>query len=215
VPESRIAVGYGFRKSTEPNAPPHWGKTSWLVMGSGGQISSLSDLYKWEVAIRAGKIMSPESTKSFVGMGNRVSADGDMYGFEFVHSHDPECMFMLISNAIASREDRRKFDQLGRRLYKLTESELHKPGKYTVGLAMSYDTQENSVKVHDVIAGGACDGSGIRAGDVLVSANGIKFGHPTDVLRSASMNGRPIKFLVTRDGEPLEFTVKPKLRTTE
>ncbi|MEM7314826.1 MAG: serine hydrolase domain-containing protein [Planctomycetota bacterium] len=95
VPESRIAVGYGFRKSTEPNAPPHWGKTSWLVMGSGGQISTLSDLYRWEVAIRAGKIMSPESTKSFVGMGNRVSADGDMYGFEFMHSHDPECMFMI------------------------------------------------------------------------------------------------------------------------
>ncbi|MGD8375236.1 MAG: serine hydrolase domain-containing protein, partial [Acidobacteriota bacterium] len=39
-PEDRMAVGYGDDTSGEINAPPYWGPTSWLVMGSGGQVST-------------------------------------------------------------------------------------------------------------------------------------------------------------------------------
>ena len=118
VPEDRIAVGYGVRSST-PNSPPHWGKTSWLVMGSGGQVSTLMDMYRWEVAMRDGAILAPESAKIYLASSNGVSQDGDSFGFEFMHSKDPEQLFMIISNSVDTRDDRRKFDRLGRRLYEL------------------------------------------------------------------------------------------------
>ena len=121
VPEDRIAVGYGMR-SSRPNSPPHWGKTSWLVMGSGGQVSTLIDMYRWEVAMRNGAILSEDSQANYLKSSNGVNQDGDSFGFEFMHSKDPEQLFMIISNSINTREDRRKFDQLGKRLHKLIES---------------------------------------------------------------------------------------------
>ncbi len=114
LPEPRVAVGYGVRKSSEPNSPPHWGKTSWLVMGSGGQVSTLTDIHRWAVAMRSGKILSPESTRLYVGDGDQVSVDGDMFGFEFMHSHKPQRMFLFISNSVDSPEQLPQFFPAGR-----------------------------------------------------------------------------------------------------
>ena len=117
LPEHRVAVGYGFQQSSDPNSPPNWGRTSWLVMGSGGQTSTLRDIARWEIAIRRGKLLSPESTKLYLASSSGVASDGDMFGFEFMHSKNPDAMFLLISNAIDSRDKRARFDQLGRALY--------------------------------------------------------------------------------------------------
>ncbi len=119
IPEGRVAVGYG-RVSSTPNSPPHWGQTSWMVMGSGGQVSTLQDMYRWEVAMRNESILSPESTTVYLRNRTGVCQDGDSFGFEFMHSTDPERLFMIISNAIHSRDDRRDFDRLGRRIYEMT-----------------------------------------------------------------------------------------------
>jgi len=118
IPEQRVAVGYG-RVSSTPNSPPHWGKTSWMVMGSGGQVSTLRDIYRWEIAMRNESILSAESTATYLLNRTGVCQDGDSFGFEFIHSTDPEQLFMIISNAINTREDRRAFDRLGRRLHEL------------------------------------------------------------------------------------------------
>ncbi|REK12552.1 MAG: class A beta-lactamase-related serine hydrolase [Planctomycetota bacterium] len=122
VAEDRVAVGYG-RVSSTPNSPPHWGKTSWMVMGSGGQVSTLADMYRWEVAMRNKSILSADSTAAYLRNRTGVCQDGDSFGFEFMHSTDPEQLFMIISNAINTREDRRSFDELGRRLEALIEQE--------------------------------------------------------------------------------------------
>ena len=212
VDENRIAVGYGFRKSAEPNSPPNWGKTSWLVMGSGGQVATLKDLFQWEVALRAGKILSPKSTSQFIGTTNRISADGDMYGFEFLHSHNPECMFMLISNTISTREKRKAFDALGRRLYELTERELHPPTRYSVGITMAFDQQQGATIIEQVLRDGAAYESGLARGDRLISANGIAFGNPSEVFAQVAQTGDPITLIVRRDGKELKFVVTPKLR---
>lgn len=121
VPVDRVAVGYGMASST-PNSPPHWGKTSWLVMGSGGQVATLADMYRFEVAMRNGSILSAESTAAFLRTRTGVCQDGDQFGFEFIHSTNPEQLFMIISNTIATRADRRSFARLGRRLEELTKS---------------------------------------------------------------------------------------------
>ena len=91
IPEDRIAVGYGFKKSSEPNSPPNWGKTSWLVMGSGGQVSTLSDMLRWETIMKSGEILSPESKKLYLGGGDgdrAIHASRDASVLDADHSHD-------------------------------------------------------------------------------------------------------------------------------
>src|SRR5262249_37673495 len=77
--EERMAIGYGPRKDGEVNAPPYWGKTSWLVMGSGGQVSTAEDMWRWTKAVKGGKILSKESLRHYAGPGDGMLIGGDMY----------------------------------------------------------------------------------------------------------------------------------------
>jgi CubicO group peptidase (beta-lactamase class C family) len=80
-PEDRTAIGYGPSKDGTINAPPYWGKTSWLVMGSGGQVSTALDMWRWVQAIYGGKILSPASLDRY-GDGQGILSGGDMNGIE-------------------------------------------------------------------------------------------------------------------------------------
>ena len=204
IAEDNVAVGYGFRKSSTPNSPPHWGKTSWLVMGSGGQVSTLGDMLRWEVAMREGKILSEESTKLYLRQGDGVSQDGDMFGFEFMHSRDPQQLFMLISNAVDSRETRQTFDALGRRINALVRS-----SKFSLGIAMAVDA-DGSVAIQRVVEGSAADKSGLKVGDQLVSANGESMSeNPMVVLAPYLKTGQPIEFEIVRNNLSQKIEVKP------
>jgi CubicO group peptidase (beta-lactamase class C family) len=55
VPAERLAIGYGNRSDGKINAPPSWGKTSWLVLGSEGQTGTTRDTGRWLDAMREGK----------------------------------------------------------------------------------------------------------------------------------------------------------------
>jgi len=46
-PAAEVAVGLGGNVWGEVNAPPFWGQTSWLVLGSGGMVSTPRDLRRW------------------------------------------------------------------------------------------------------------------------------------------------------------------------
>ncbi len=65
VPAERLAVGYGPLSDGEINAPPYWGETSWLVMGSGGQVSTAGDTVRWLTAMRDGRILAPDRPSAF------------------------------------------------------------------------------------------------------------------------------------------------------
>jgi len=110
IPEERLAIGYGVRKDGEVNAPPFWGKTSWLVMGSGGQVSTLRDLWRWHQALRAGKILEPEYAARYFGPPGAFLDGGDMYGFELFYTQDPAAQFFLVTNAAENRERRRAIE---------------------------------------------------------------------------------------------------------
>ena len=72
-PLTRFAVGAGPSRVGDPNIPPNWGPTSWLVMGSGGMVSSPSDMYRWFNALRSGQILQGAALDRYlrpgVGMG--------------------------------------------------------------------------------------------------------------------------------------------------
>ena len=117
IPKERLAIGYGSLSSGERNAPPYWGPTSWLVLGSGGMTSTTGDLYRWQVALRKGLILSPQSARRYWSGGGVLSA-GDSYGFEVNYTEEPERLFVLLSNAIEGPM-RRRFNRLGRELLRL------------------------------------------------------------------------------------------------
>ncbi len=117
VPEERLAIGYGFMSDGEINAPPYWGQTSWLVMGSGGMISTTGDMLRWQEALRRGDILSPEwTTRYWSGPG--VFAAGDMFGYEVNYTETPDPQFVLLSSSIDGTM-RRRFNRLGREIGRL------------------------------------------------------------------------------------------------
>ena len=211
VPLARIAVGYGDMKSSEPNSPPHWGKTSWLIMGSGGQVSTLPDILRWETAIKQGKILSPESTQLFLQQHTGVATDGSMFGFEFMHSYNPDSLFLLISNSVETREKRRTFNSLGKRLYQLISSSAPQQVKaqYSLGVAMG-EKGDGHVVIMQVVPGSAAERAGLQMNDRLISANGKPFNQNTQtLLQSLLQDGRPIEFAVERAGRAMKVTVTP------
>lgn len=79
VAESEFATGYGRRSHGEPNIPPRWGRTSWLVMGSGGMVSTLDDLRRFYDGIATGTLL-----KDAGPIGKGMSVNGSDRGFLFV-----------------------------------------------------------------------------------------------------------------------------------
>ena len=214
VPQERVAVGYGLRKSSEPNSPPHWGPTSWLVMGSGGQVSTLSDMLRWEIAVRDGTVLPPEATRRYVRSSGGLSSDGDMFGFEFLHSHDPKSMFLLISNTIDSAEKRDQFRSLGQSLAMLTQAGAG-IRRFSLGVVLAV-TSEDAVIVQQLAPESAAEQAGVRAGDHLLTANGQPLGaDPMGVLGPLLDQRSPIDLEVLRGNRRQTITVTPQPRPSE
>jgi CubicO group peptidase (beta-lactamase class C family) len=207
--EERMAIGYGPRKDGEINAPPYWGKTSWLVMGSGGQVATAMDMWRWIAAVKGGKILSPESLKHYTNPGEGMMVGGDMYGFEIMYAGDERtCMIVLSNNGSPQRMPQLR--ALGQALTALVLD--RKPAKFTLGI--EFDVEENgSVTIANVIPGGAAERAGLHSGDVLLNAAGKPLGgNPMMVLGVLLQTGEAIAFEIERTGQRQTITVKPNAR---
>jgi CubicO group peptidase (beta-lactamase class C family) len=80
-----FAVGAGMQAS-DPNIPPQWGPTSWLVMGSGGMVSTAADLRRWFEFTRSGGVLQGESLEMFLARPFVVG--GSERGFEALIAWD-------------------------------------------------------------------------------------------------------------------------------
>src|SRR6516225_5990590 len=204
--EERMAVGYGPRKDGEINAPPYWGKTSWLVMGSGGQVSTAMDLWRWVHAVAGGKLLSPESLKQYLGPGQGILAGGDMYGFEIMYAGNSRSCMIVVSNA-GSPKSMPQFRKLAEDLAALV-SDRQAP-KFSLGIKL--DVQDNGrVKVLEVVPSGAAERDGLRAGDVLLKAGDKLLGeNPGMILGALLEKGEAITLEIERGGKLQTLTVKP------
>jgi CubicO group peptidase (beta-lactamase class C family) len=110
-----LAVGYEGQSYGKVNTPRYWGRTSWLVMGSGGMASTTGDLYRWITAIRGGKTLSPRAARKF--WSHMVLAGGDDRGFFCLYTEGPGDLMIMCSNVHTRRGDLPS--QVGRRLVEL------------------------------------------------------------------------------------------------
>jgi len=101
--ENELAVGYGLQKVGKINSPRYWGKTSWLVKGSGGMVSNPGNLYQWVQAIRTGKTLSAKAAEKYWSGG--VLAGGNDRGFFCLYTEGPGNMVFLCANAHTDMND--------------------------------------------------------------------------------------------------------------
>jgi len=215
VAKERLAVGYGMRSDGEINAPPYWGPTSWLVMGSGGQVSTTGDTGRWLTAMREGRILEPEGAERFFGPGPGANRNGDVYGFEMFVYHGPmaESYAVLLTHANNPREagsEDTHFVEVSRTVGDLLLAP-YRP-KFSLGIAVE-PGPDGTVEVGDVVAGSAAERDGLAVGDLLVSVNGTAFGDdPFAILEPYLMSGETIVFALRRGDETLEISVTPNPR---
>ena len=99
----QFAVGGGPRFVGEPNIPPNWGPTSWLVMGSGGMVSTLGDLRRFDQFMR-----NVDSNSELIAWFRRQSArsDGSDGGYDLHSGYAPDTDsdYYLMFNAQPDRE---------------------------------------------------------------------------------------------------------------
>lgn len=208
IAPERLAIGYGPRKDGEINAPPYWGKTSWLVMGSGGQTSTALDMWRWVQAVHGGKLLNEESLRVYGGKGD-VLVGGDMYGFYIMYAGDHRHCMIIMSNAVRPRFNK-GLEQLGNSLAGLVAGRA--AGKFTLGVELDI-RKEGTVKIGTVLPGGSADRSGLRVGDVLKSINGKPFGEEQlEMLRDVLQLGKPFELGIEREGKVQTVTVTPIAR---
>lgn len=212
VPLDRLAIGYGLRSDGDVNAPPWWGPTSWLVMGSGGQISTTRDIARFLDAMREGRILAPEWAQRYFGPGPGADRNGDDYGFEMFVYRAPGARSYVITMTNANRpgpddDDDTIFVRTSRALGDVVLGRTRPP--FSLGIEMAPRGQ-GGVEVVRVVPGGAAEQAGLLAGDVLLAADGTPLGDdPLAVLDPSLRDGSPIAFAVRRGERTLEITVRP------
>ncbi|HVT37678.1 MAG TPA: serine hydrolase domain-containing protein [Gemmatimonadaceae bacterium] len=76
-------VRISHARSARFGAPELWPEGSWVVMGSGGMMSTARDLAAWIRALRSGRILSPEELSKHYPQGDwAMYAGGQSIGFE-------------------------------------------------------------------------------------------------------------------------------------
>jgi CubicO group peptidase (beta-lactamase class C family) len=205
--DEAFAIGYGGDSAGKLNIPKYWGPTSWLVMGSGGMESTPHDLYLWQGAMRAGKLLSPEGAAKYFTGG--VLAGGDDRGFLCMYNDSgPENIAIVCGNAHRGGEDITQ--AVAVRLTELASGTAALP--FALGIQFAVES-EHGVSVAEVVPGGAAERDGLKAGDVLISANGQPMRDPILPLLEPSLRtGDPITFEIERAGQRSKVTVRPKPR---
>lgn len=213
VPPERMAIGYGKQSGTGINAPPFWGKTSWLVMGSGGMTSTLGDLRTFITAIREGKIVDRELSSSYLFRPGEMLAGGDVHGYEIVISlgRSKNSVMLVVNNCYNGKGPNPMFKNLADDLAQMAEPQ-DAPPPYMIGVRFAIE-QEGGVSVEGVVPDGPGEAAGLQAGDVVLALNGVPIGDdPLSVLRTWMMEGKKVEFEVVRGGKKMKLVVTPRKR---
>ncbi len=84
--EDEVAVGYEGRKIGKKNSPYYWPHMTWALVGGGGMVSSVGQLYKWIQALQTNKVLSEKAKEKMYDPQGRpmAYAGGNDFGFSSV-----------------------------------------------------------------------------------------------------------------------------------
>ena len=84
--EDEVAVGYEGRTIGKKNSPYYWPHMTWALVGGGGMVSSVGELYKWIQALQTNKVLSDKAKEKMYGpQGSPMAyAGGNDFGFSAV-----------------------------------------------------------------------------------------------------------------------------------
>jgi CubicO group peptidase (beta-lactamase class C family) len=209
LPDDRIAIGYEGKSVGERNSPKYWGRTSWLVMGSGGMQSTPMDLYRWLRAIREGTTLTKAGAAKYGIDRGGMFVGGDERGFLCMYASSGDDLVILCSNAHSRPGDRAW--AIGRRLVDLVRQSAAAP--FTLGIEMKIEA-EGKIAVARIVPGSAAERDGLMEGDVLLTANGQPMRDPVaSILGPLLKTGAPVTFAIDRAGSKRIVVVKPEART--
>jgi len=121
--EDEVAVGYEGRKIGKINSPFHWPNMTWALVGGGGMVSSVGELYKWIQALQTNMVLSEKAKeKMYDPQGSPMAyAGGNDFGFSsviFEYPNDKNYIFVA-TNA----HDNVSAPTLGRQLSAILKGE--------------------------------------------------------------------------------------------
>jgi CubicO group peptidase (beta-lactamase class C family) len=102
---AEVASGLGGNIWGDINSPAHWGETSWLVLGSGGMVSTPGDLWRWRQFLASGQAFGEEAQRR-IGVGRVFLAEGgNDRGFINTIGAGGDSLVIVCSNSHAEMDD--------------------------------------------------------------------------------------------------------------
>lgn len=104
LPPDAFAVGHVHAAAT-PNIPPNWGPTSWLILGSGGMVSTVPEIQRFHAWIHAGGLLHGEFLERFEK--SHLAAGGTERGFLTIRGWDgADSEIVVAANPLPQWSDR-------------------------------------------------------------------------------------------------------------
>jgi len=121
--EGEVAIGYEGKTIGEKNSPYYWPHMTWALIGGGGMVSSVGELYKWIQALEAGKVLTEKTKeKMYDPQGNPMAyAGGNDFGFSAVVFEFPkEKNYIIVAT---NAHDNVSATSLGRQISRILKGE--------------------------------------------------------------------------------------------
>ena len=121
--EAEVAVGYEGRTIGEKNSPLHWPHMTWALIGGGGLVSSVGELYVWVQALESGKVLSKQAKEKILDpQGNPLAyAGGNDFGFSsVVFEYPKEKNYIIVAT---NAHDNVSAPSLGRQISRILKGE--------------------------------------------------------------------------------------------
>jgi len=128
--EDEVAVGYEGRTIGEKNSPYYWPHMTWALVGGGGMVSSVGDLYKWIQALEANKVLSEKAKEKMYDPQGRpmAYAGGNDFGFSaVVYEYPKEKNYFIVATNANDKISAESLSRQISRILKGQEPESIKP----------------------------------------------------------------------------------------
>ena len=128
--EDEVAVGYEGKTIGKKNSPYYWPHMTWALVGGGGMVSSVGELYKWIQALEANKVLSEKAKENMYDPQGRpmAYAGGNDFGFSAVVFEFPvEINYIIVAT---NAHDNMSAPSLGKQIsliLKGEEPQIKKP----------------------------------------------------------------------------------------